>query len=237
MANFTIELKKIANKKVVQNALSNYPIFDESHRKELNDKIIAHYYNYEIGHETIDMFAFQLGVKMREIMPYYNELYKSAAQKFDILDQFDVKSESTQTTDQTGSNSSAATGSTISIATQSSVGDNTAKSRAIASDMPQTRLSSDENYATGAQDSISSGVTSSKSDANNRDSSESKSEVTSRAKGNSNSISRSYGRQSSAPALIMEFRSAILNIDMMIIDELSDLFMGLWATNDNIFSN
>lgn len=237
MANFTIELRKIANKKVVQDALSAYPIYDESHRKTLNDKIIAHYYYNEIGHETIDMFAFQLGVKMREIMPYYNELYKTTAQRFDILDQFDVKSESTQTTDQTGSNSSSATGLTTSVATQSSVGDNSAKSRAIASDMPQTRLSGNENYATGAQDSISSGVTSSKSDASNRDSSESKSEVTNRAKGNSNSASRSHGRQSSAPALIMEYRSAILNIDMMIIDELSELFMGLWATNDDVFSN
>ena len=39
-----------------------------------------------------------------------------------------------------------------------------------------------------------------------------------------------FGKQSrqSNSALIREFRENIINIDMMIIDELNELFMGLW---------
>ena len=60
-------------------------IFDECHRKELNDKIIEHYYFREIGAETPDRFNFYLRRKMREIMPYYNQLYISEMIKFDPL--------------------------------------------------------------------------------------------------------------------------------------------------------
>lgn len=57
--------------------LKNYPIFSESHRKELNEKIINHFRYREIGYETITQFIFALNRKMFEIMPFYNQLYES----------------------------------------------------------------------------------------------------------------------------------------------------------------
>lgn len=57
--------------------LDDYPIFDESYRSTLNDKIIRHYYFHEIGFETAGQFAWFLRTKMHEIMPYYNQLYAS----------------------------------------------------------------------------------------------------------------------------------------------------------------
>ena len=61
----------------------NYPIFDEAYRPELEEKILQHYYTQEIGLETVGLWKLKLRTKMREIMPFYNQLYKSELLKFD----------------------------------------------------------------------------------------------------------------------------------------------------------
>lgn len=57
--------------------LNEYPIFDESYRKVLNDKIIDHFYFREIGFETVAQFSWYMRRTMNEIMPYYNVLYSA----------------------------------------------------------------------------------------------------------------------------------------------------------------
>ena len=57
--------------------LSDYPIFDESYRAQLNDKIIRHFYFREIGFETVAQFRWRMDATMRENMPYFNQLYAS----------------------------------------------------------------------------------------------------------------------------------------------------------------
>ena len=57
--------------------LSDYPIFDESYRPYLNDKIIRHYYFQEIGAETAARFAWYVRNTLFEMMPYFNQLYAS----------------------------------------------------------------------------------------------------------------------------------------------------------------
>lgn len=52
-------------------------LVDDDYRRRLNKKILDHYYLYEIGYETPQMFKHQLNMKMREIMPYYNKLYEA----------------------------------------------------------------------------------------------------------------------------------------------------------------
>lgn len=61
----------------------DYPIFDENYREHLESKIISHFYTREIGLETVGLFKHHLKNKMREIMPYYNQLYLSEKLKFD----------------------------------------------------------------------------------------------------------------------------------------------------------
>lgn len=81
MATYTVEIRTL-----VENhfdlGLKNYPIFDETYREGLNNKIINHFYFREIGFETAGLFKFYLNQKMSEIMPYYNQLYKSELLKF-----------------------------------------------------------------------------------------------------------------------------------------------------------
>ena len=56
--------------------LSDYPIFDETHRSTLNNKIIRHYYFQEISSETLAQFKWRLRDAMCLIMPRYNWMYE-----------------------------------------------------------------------------------------------------------------------------------------------------------------
>ena len=78
MSEFTIQLRTLLQTDFVP-ALDEYPIFDESYRAALNQKILDHYYMEEIGLETPDLFNHYLKVRMNEIMPYYNEMYRVQA--------------------------------------------------------------------------------------------------------------------------------------------------------------
>lgn len=84
MSFYTTQLRTLVNNGY-DLGLKDYPIFDESYRAVLNQKIIDHYYMREIGAETPELFTFYLNRKMREIMPYYNQLYESAKIEYDPL--------------------------------------------------------------------------------------------------------------------------------------------------------
>lgn len=57
--------------------LDEYPIFEESYRSKLNNKIIEHYYFKEIGTDTLGRFRWYMRTTMNEIMPYFNALYEA----------------------------------------------------------------------------------------------------------------------------------------------------------------
>lgn len=59
-----------------------YPLYDASYKGALETKIINHYYFREIGAETAAQFKFMLARTLNEIMPYYNQLYKTADLEF-----------------------------------------------------------------------------------------------------------------------------------------------------------
>ena len=68
----------------------DYPIFDENYRNVLENKILKHYYTREIGLETVGLWKLKLDTKMNEIMPYYNQLYKSELIKFNPMYDVDL---------------------------------------------------------------------------------------------------------------------------------------------------
>lgn len=75
MAKYTITIKSLIDNNF-DFKMNSYPIFDENYRNTLNQNILYHYYENEIGFETAPLFRFYLNQKLNEIMPYYNELYK-----------------------------------------------------------------------------------------------------------------------------------------------------------------
>lgn len=67
-----------------------FPIFDESYKIPLAEKILLAYYTKEIGFETVGLWKIKLRAKLREIMPYYNQLYSSELLKFNPFVDTDV---------------------------------------------------------------------------------------------------------------------------------------------------
>lgn len=68
-----------------------YPIFDENYRIELETIILRHYYTREICAETVGVWKLWLEARMCEIMPYYNQLFKSELLKFPPFQDVDYR--------------------------------------------------------------------------------------------------------------------------------------------------
>jgi len=213
MPSFTMPLKILIERettlpKYQAVGLDSYPIFDESYREKLNDKIIDHFYNREIGQETIPMFRLAMSRKMNEIMDLYNQHYEASKISIDPLKTIDIKSISTN--EMEGSNHE--TGETTS--------NGNAKSRAVSSQTPQMRLAGNKDYATAAQDNVS------------ENSGNGTAEQTSSVNQASNGTNETSGYSGSPHELIFALRATFVNIDMMIIDELEELFMSVWDSGD-----
>ena len=82
MSKYTITIKNLIDNNF-DFQMTSYPIFDENYRNTLNQNILNHYYEDEIGFETAPLFRHYLNQTLNEIMPKYNVLY--LAQK-EILD-------------------------------------------------------------------------------------------------------------------------------------------------------
>lgn len=78
-------IESVIEKAVPQIFDFGFPIFKEEYRNVLATKILKHYYTREIGYETYGLWKFKLGVRLNEIMPYYNQLYESTLLEFNPL--------------------------------------------------------------------------------------------------------------------------------------------------------
>lgn len=87
-----------------------FPIYDEKYRLTLETKILKHYYTREISEETYGLWKLRLDAALNEIMPYYNQLYKSAILEFNPLYDVDVQRTYTKVLDGTESGTTSGTG-------------------------------------------------------------------------------------------------------------------------------
>lgn len=186
----------------------NFPIFDENYRKPLCIKILKHYYTREIGEETVGLWKLRLNARMNEIMPYYNELYEAWAKDFNPL--FDTDLTRKHTLERKGNTEGKQKTETESNGTN----------RDLYSDTPQGSLQNidNETYLTNARkitdnESVK-GVNNYTQDIKSTD--DYIESVTGKAGG------VSYSK------MLGEYKEALINIDMMVIDELNNLFMLIW---------
>lgn len=243
---------------VIQNAIPkifnfSWPIFDESYRNVLETKILKHYYTREIGLETYGLWKLKLDTKLNEIMPYYNQLYKSALLEFNPL--YDVDITRNHTGKKTGTE---ALKGNVDINGQVLVDNhgnvNTTDDTTVAntttsenidkfSATPQGAIDNlrNEKYLTNARmvndTNTSNGTTTGKTNTST-DSTTDTTTNTTTTTNNSTTINNTedyletvkgkQGTQSYA-SLIMEFRETFLNIDMMVIEDLGELFMNIWT--------
>lgn len=266
----------------------DFPIFDEQYRSVLERKIVKHYYTREICAETVGLWKLYLDTKMNEIMPYYNQLYRTALLEFDPLHDIDLRREHTKTGEETGNGSNE---SESESGTSKSFAENVAGNRSLSgtesrdshgttertvntdsdvavtedhleaySDTPNNKLTNvteldylttltrntasdtsatdtettdeseytddvDRTYGETGTDSTARSITEGVS-GNNSSSGSYESNLTS-TETYIETITGSSGGVSYAKK-VAEFRKNILNIDMMVIDDLSSLFFGLW---------
>lgn len=188
--------------------LADYPIFDEAYRETLNNKIIRHYFMYEIGAETAGLFRLFVRDAMFLIMPYYNQLYLSEITAKGIQPLIDHARTITKTASGTASN----TANTDS--TSASTGQD------VFSDTPQSALNleniKDGKYATTADFT----------NASTSDTGKSSSTGT-----YDNKLSRTEtGHDKAESELLLIWRDTFVNIDRDVVEDkaLRECFMTIW---------
>lgn len=202
MSKYTTTIRQLINNDF-DFGLKSYPIWNETYRDTLNQKILNHYYENEIGFETANLFKFYLNNKLNEIMPYYNELYK----KQEIaLENAMYNVDLHETSNRLNNNE---------INTSSN---STSNTKNLYQDTPQGKI----NLSALNNDTWATNYTNNLNNAND----------TSASNGNSNEDFTRYiygnnGKKYNIE-LFKDIRDSILNIDMMIINELEDLFMGIY---------
>ena len=234
-------------REALDKALSTYPLYKPKKkydmipdREELNEKLLNHYKHREIGFETVGRFLDELEITMCEIMPYYNELFKSVELMADIEDPFgNVDITETFKETRTDKASSEADSTTTSEASSSqndtaqasgSSGENKARKF---SDTPQGRVDDIDNYLTdyteednsqnfsNQSSNVSAGSSSSEAVSSSTGSSEAEgsTEHTLTRKGN-------HGVNTYAHDM-NEFRTSIIDVVNQIINDkrIKELFM------------
>lgn len=235
MASFTMQLKKVieftggtANvdpetgiRKLVGGdiGLQYYPIFEEEYRDRLTGLIVDHFWNREIGRETIDDFQRAMRHRMNVIMPQYNLLYKSTTLTYDPLRTMDMTAVATGSVQSEREANSAGT--------SASTTNGISNSRNVNSEFPQTNLAGDEDYATNSLDS--NGSTSSGANSTNS------ATDTGTESQEQESETRTFGYQGSPADLVLRYRESIINVDSMILLDLDDLFMQILSSNEEYY--
>lgn len=152
----------------LKNALSEYPLYASENdniadlipsREALNNKLLNHYKYREIGFETVGRFLDELKITMGEIMPRYNELFKTVEIMANIEDPFgnvdiveNYEETRTDTSSTEGENSATGTNtasgtSNMSSSTENSntsnnsaTTGNTTNSKQVETDTPQSSV-------------------------------------------------------------------------------------------------
>lgn len=197
---------------------TDFPLFDEEYRAELCKKILRHYYTREICCETVGRWKLFLNDKMNNIMPYYNQLYQSELLKIQPLVSVDRivthtgSGSETKTTNRNGTNSS------------NSRTDGTTNTWSYYSDTPQGGIKGLESndYLTNATHNSGTDGTSSTLSGTTSDS------ETGTGNRSDSYVDKVLGYEGNQSEMLLKFRETFLNIDMMIINEIKDLFFTLW---------
>lgn len=234
-ADFTITLGELLENGF-DLGMDAYPIYDENYRRALNNKIEEHYWFREIGFETPQLFKRYLNRKMAEIMPYYNQVYQSTLLDIDPLSNYHLSTSGTSTSDGTNHGESV-TNDKASTASENET-ENTAESvaRTLNSVTPQMQLSGKEDYATSIVDTTSKSGGTGKTTQTGESTGESMGSTDSTANTTGEYANMVSGLSGITGArAISEFRNALINVDLMVIDELSGLFMGLYSDGFDMF--
>lgn len=202
----------------------SFPIFDESYRVPLEKKILLSYYTREIGLETYGLWKLKLKSKLNMIMPYYNKLYKSELIEFNPMHNMDVTTVHDRTMNEKQDDKTTATTNDD----YSGTADTSGADYNLYNNTPQGGLEGVDSmtylteatkvqHGTIVTDDNSRTIDEDRNFDGNRDVTENWTDVIT-GKNSGESFSE----------MLLKFRETFLNIDQMVIEELEELFMGVW---------
>lgn len=224
MSKYTFELRRVIDffdRDTVEGWFKDYELTDYLTQDEIDvitergtwskdklaKKIVDHYFMREIGFETPALFRHYVKVTMNEIMEQKLPLIYSASISYDPLVNVDYTESFQRTIDNSTSGSDSQTANSNGLT--------------VNSNTPQGQISKAEilngKYASDTQAGESTSTT------NNTNSQTGNTEEgsTKHVKGNS-------GVSATAQKMIQQYRDNIIAIDKDIINDLNDLFMGLY---------
>lgn len=265
-AKYTVVLKDLLNdetiKPKIEAALATYPLYEKKSkeqyipsivptREQLNTKLLNYYKYREIGFETIGRFLDELEIAMHEIMPYYNQLFFSADQDYDILYNVDYEKEiisnknAESTSNVNGSDRATSEGTSTSSTNDSTTTEASINNynKTVKSSTPQDSLDISNtgidtvNYAdelgfshdTNSDNGSSTGTSSSESANSQSSSSNSQSTATGTNEEEERIVEKTRGNYGamSTQRQVQEYRDIIRNIEQELINDprIQELFM------------
>lgn len=197
----TIELRELVENGVDLWKFEYDSFYQGDEKKAFEQKVIDHYYFRQIGQETPGRFLHYFRSRIKEIMPYYKQMYESVK----IMEALDDPFGNVDITETFEEERSDSTNTTTNANSQ-------AENRF--SDTPQGSIANIDNYLTNAS----------------KDNSETEATVQGSGNGTvTHTLTRKGNQGVNTYAHDMkELRETFINIDMMIINELNDLFLGIY---------
>lgn len=194
-------------------------------------KVIDHYYFRQIGQETVGRFKHYFKTRILEIMPYYNQLFDSEklmAQQGDPFEAYNLTE--TFTRELTNENKTTTSGSTSSNTTLVNSGTTTTEVDTTKkySDTPQGNVGNlDDGYLTNVTKDDGTTTETLGTEHTNTGSDTTEGETDQNGKTSETYTMTRKGNIGVQPfgQEIKIYRESFLNIDLMIIKELNDLFL------------
>lgn len=233
------------------NGFGPFPFYtqDANAIKDFQEKYLMTFYMWEIGQETPAQHRLCLYTKLRNIMPYYRELYNSTLHGFDWWNNENYETienmsgkrdgeENNKTTTSDSENKSKSGNVNETNTVSSSASGSSTDTKAM-NDTPQNGLQDVSNltYLTSYERDTNSNSSTGKSDGeSNQESTETQTNSRSSDKTDDRTTSQTYGEDRTIKVtgkrgtitvsqMLKEYRETIINIDNMILQELKPLFM------------
>ena len=202
-----MELNKVEKYFKVFNFDYDFYIDNENIKRKFEEKFIDEYFFHEIGSETVFRFQHRLKTRLNKIMPYYTQVYQTELEAKNI--NFLLNKDLVETFERS-----------IDSGT-SSLNDVTVNDKNINDNLE----SNIENGNASIELETGSITNVSKSTLTNENKTSSNTDINTNMKETTNLISKGNIGITSSAELLEKWRKVLINIDEMIINECSDLFM------------
>lgn len=237
MASYTMTLAEMLNNELTQNIFPtkyDFYIDDSQVRKAFEDKFINHFYYREIAFESPFIFKQRLSALLLLRMPYWKKLYETELEAKDINFLLNKDLKETFTRELNSENQSTGTNSS----NQSSTTSNTVSQTASSSNIHKESSLMDGVSSVSLEDGYLTGIGSDSGENNTSGSSNGSDTI--EATGSSSQSGNETTRETtellsqgnigitSSAELLEKWRSVLINMDEIIINECNELFMKIY---------